>query len=57
MTTVNMKHKVSGAIANPQEKDLDIWLSKGWVITEPEKVIVENNDNPRPSKNKSKGKS
>jgi hypothetical protein len=57
MTTVNMKHKVSGAIANPQEKDVEIWLSKGWIFNEPKKVIVENNDNPRPSKSKSKSKS
>ena len=52
--TVKMKHKTSGAIANPVEKDLDIWLSKGWVIDEPKKEVIENNDNPRPSKSKSK---
>ena len=54
MSTVNMKHKVSGAIANPQEEDLDIWLSKGWIVNEPKKVIIETNDNLRPSKSKPK---
>lgn len=53
--TVKMKHKTSGAIANPVEKDLDIWLSKGWLIDAPKKEVIEKNNTPRFNSIKSKG--